>query len=444
MKFNRIIRIAMATTMSLGLGLGTVACSRDYTADYVYSVSASNGTVSAYAVDYQSGVLTQINGSPFATNLTNPAGIVSTPNGKFVYVLGGSQNSEVDEFAVGTDGKLYNQNTYNLSSNGSYPTAATTDSTGSFLYVTYQYQLGFGNLSVGPGGVSIYAINQTTGSLGTPTNLNVGNNPIGIAVSAPTCTTTPAVTPAGGFNCATSGTTNNGYQNVFAFVVDAEGSNYSVGANPTVLAYSANIIQSTTGTVTGTGALTPTSGTVYNSSLKTYQGVTVGVSPSSVVVDPTGRFLYVTDKLINEVIGFQIAYTSTGNLSAIASSPFTTGLYPISSTIEPRGKYLYVANYNSNTVSSYSINSSTGSLGGTAAVGNFTTATGPTCVTVDPALGLYLYTANNLDGSISGGKLSPNTGALDAVVNTPFPTSAIPSCVTSVANGSHAIQIVNP
>jgi 6-phosphogluconolactonase len=447
MKFNTILRNAMATAMSLGLGLGAIACSRDYTADYVYAVSASNGTVSAFAVDFQSGVLTQLNGSPFATNLTNPGGIIATPSGKYVYVIGGTQNSEVEEFAVGSDGKLYGENTYNLSSNGTYPTAAAVDTTGSFLYVTYTYQNGYGPVHIGPGGLSIFKINAD-GSLGTPTNTNVGNNPIGVSVSAPTCTTTPAVTPAGGFNCATTGSTNNGYQNVFVYVVDAEGSTgASPTASPTVLGYSANIIETGSGSgtvISGTGALTPVSSNVFNTSLNTYQGTTVGVSPSAVAIDPTGRFLYVTDKLLNEIIAFTIDYTHTGNLSAVPSSPFTTGLYPVSVTIEPRGKYIFTANYNSNTVSSYSINAATGALGGTATVGNFTTATGPTCVTVDPALGIYLYTSNYLDQSISGGQISPNTGALDAVVNQKFPTSALPSCVTSVANGAHAIQIVNP
>ena len=65
MKFNTINSTAKAALLSLAIGLGTVACSRDYTAAYVYSVSNSTGQVSAFAVDYQSGVLTQISGSPF-------------------------------------------------------------------------------------------------------------------------------------------------------------------------------------------------------------------------------------------------------------------------------------------------------------------------------------------------------------------------------------------
>ena len=95
-------------------------------------------------------------------------------------------------------------------------------------------------------------------------------------------------------------------------------------------------------------------------------------------------------------------------------------------------------------MSSYSISTADGSLSGAGLVGNFSTSTGPTCVTIDPALGIFMYTSNYLDSSISGGQLSPNTGNVTAIVNTPFPAGALPSCVISVVNGSHASSIVNP
>jgi 6-phosphogluconolactonase (cycloisomerase 2 family) len=432
MKFNRMIRNAMATTLSAGLGLGTVACSRDYTADYVYSISASNpSTVSAFAVDYQTGILTQITGSPFQTNFSNASTIVSTPNGAYVYVISGSFNSAVQAFAVGSDGKLYEQNQYNIT--GTVPTGAAIDSSGSFLYVTYKYQIGYGPVSVGPGGVSIFAINPSNGSLGTPLNVNVGNNPVGITIAPPTTTQTAPTVGAG---------------TVYAYVVDAEGSNYSPGASPTLLSFQANIVYGSGSSVTGNGMLTPTTQTVYNSALRTYQGIVAGVAPSALIADPTGRYVYVTDKLNNEIYGYGVVTNQKlaaggGTLAPLVSSPFNTGLYPVAITIDPRGKYVYTANYNSNTVSSFSLNIADGSLGGTATIGNFTTATGPTCVTVDPALGIYLYTSNYLDGSISGGQLNPNTGQLNSTINTPYPTGTFPSCVTSVANGSHAIQTLD-
>jgi 6-phosphogluconolactonase (cycloisomerase 2 family) len=408
MKFNAMIRTALAGATSLALVLGITACSRDYTAAYVYSTSASNGTISGFAVDYQSGVLTPLSGSPFSSQLNNPTTLVPTPSGKYIYVIGGTQNAQVEEFAVGTDGKLYGQNTYNIT--GTYPTAAAIDSTGQFLYVTYTYQVGYGPANPGPGGISIFAISQSAsnfGALGTPTNVNLGNSPVGIAVSVPVPTSS----------------------NVYVYVVDDEAS-----PNATVIGFKQN---------TTTGALTLATGSTCAGTPTVCTGYHSGVTPSAIAIDPTGRYVYVTDKTSNQILGYQISATA-GNLTPLVSSPFSTGLYPVSITIDPRGKYVYAANYNSNSVSSYSLNSADGSLGGAAAAGNSATATGPTCVTIEPALGIYLYTSNYLDNSISGDQLSPNTGSLSAIANTPFPVGSLPSCVTAVANGSHASSLVNP
>jgi 6-phosphogluconolactonase len=443
MKFNRITRNALAAGMSLAVGLGLAACSRDYTAAYVYAVSSATGSVSAFAVDYQTGVLTQLSGSPFASQFSNPISVVAAPTNKTIYVIGGTQNAEVEQYSIGSDGKIYAGNTYNIT--GTYPTGATVDPAGKFLYVTYTYEThvyngtsaDYGPGHPGPGGVTVFAINSD-GTLGTPTNTNVGNNPAGIAVSVATCTATPLLpgTTTGQIPCNVlgSGTTaNNGYENVFAFVVDQEGSTFSPGAVPTLV----TLVQNPT-----TGALSFTPQTT--ASLKTYQGVNAGVQPSAVVVDPTGRFLYFTDAAQNEAFGFTIAYTTTGTIAPmrVSNNPVATGLYPVAITIEPRGKYAYIANYNSNTVSSFSIDPASGNLGGTASVGNFAVSTAPSCVTVDPALGIYLYTSNRLDNSISGGKLLPNTGQLNAVPNTPFQTFSQPSCLVAVSNGSHASSIL--
>jgi 6-phosphogluconolactonase len=418
MKFNIMVRSAIYAATSLALGLGFVACSRDYVAAYVYAPSASNGTIAGFAVDSQNGVITQISGSPFQSQFGNPSTLVAAPSGKFIYLIGGTQNSAVEEFAIGTDGKLYGAHTYTLPTGDTYPTAAAIDSTGSYLYVTFTYQNGFSPASPGPGGVAIYAIDNVAsdanyGTLGTPTAVNLGNNPAAIAVSVPTCTATPLI------STNTKCTTGGGTENVFVYVVDKE----TAAGLPVVLGFAQN---------TSTGALTSIS------------SIKAGVTPSAIAIDPTGRYVYVTDQTSNDVIGYQIATTTTGRLTAMLNSPFTTGQYPVSVTIDPRGKYLYTANFNSGTVSSFSISQADGSLGGTATVGNFTTATQPTCVTIDPALGIYLYTSNYLDNSISGGVLSPNTGQLSAIENTPFPTVTLPACIVSVANGSHASSLVNP
>ena len=125
MTYKRMLQAAMAAGLSAAIGLGATACSRDYVADYVYTVSSSGPNINAFAVDFQSGILTQVTGSPFQTGFKRETTLVPSPDGKFIYVLSGFEDSAVEVFAVGTDGKLYGQKTYNLS--GTYPTAMAID-----------------------------------------------------------------------------------------------------------------------------------------------------------------------------------------------------------------------------------------------------------------------------------------------------------------------------
>jgi len=425
----------MAAVISVAIGLGATACSRDYVADYVYTVSASGPNINAFAVDYQSGILTQVTGSPFTTGFKRETTLVASPDGKYLYVLSGSEDSAVEVFAVGTDGKLYGQKTYTFNG-GTYPTAIAVDSAGKFLYITFTYQPGFTPVSPGPGGVAIFPINSdgTLGSLVTvngQTFIPVGNNPVSISVTPAICSPTPVIST----NTACTGASGAGKQNVFVYVVDQESASNATPNTATVLGYAQN---------TSTGALTPLSGTTYNPTLKTWQGYRAGVTPSAIASDPTGRYVYVTDQTANQIYGYSIDNQVTGNLTALVSSPYGTGLFPVSLVIDPRGKYLYTTNYNSGTVSSFAIDAASGSLSGVAASGSFTTGTRPTCVTIDPALGIYLYTANYLDGTISAGQLSPNTGSLTGIANSPFTVSSLPSCIASVPNGPHSFQLANP
>jgi 6-phosphogluconolactonase len=432
MKFKSIGRAVLATGMSLAIAFGATACSRDYTVAYVYATSKANASVSAYAVDYQSGALTQLNGSPFTGTGTRPVALVAAPNGKFLYVVN-NYDSTVTEFAIGTDGKLYGQNTYNTV--GTYPTAAAIDSTGSYLYVTSTYQPGFGPSSPGPGNITVFPI-KSDNSLGSPvtmpSGLNyvpIGNTPVSIAVSNPVCAASPLTTD----NTQCTGDNGAGYENIYVYVLDQETS----PNKPTIVGFYQD---------TKNNALSLLSGQSCNNNTTTLTvcvGYNVGVQPTAIAVEPTSSYVYVTDGIQDQVFGFQIAGggNTAGALAPLSSSPYTpgTGTYPLNLTIEPRGKYLFTVNQASSTVSSFTINLSNGSLGlvGTgAAVG-----TQPGCVTVEPALGIYLYTSNFFDNSISGEQINPNTGALSAIPNTPFPTSNQPSCATSVANGSHARSI---
>ncbi len=404
MKLTKLGRGSVASTiasmMTLGTMLGLTACARDYTVAYLYMTGANKGAagvVNAYAVDYQTGSLVRI-GSPTQTGI-NPVAAVVSPNGLFLYVVN-HDDSTVQVFGINTDGTLTSKSTSKVT--GSLATAAAMDAGGKYLYVTYTYQAGYSATTPGPGGVSIFPVNGDN-SLGTPSNVNVGNNPVGVVAS--------------NFNS-------------FVYVLDQE-----VSPNATVLGFAEN---------TSTGALTVVPGTV----ITTVAGKTVatgypaGTTPSAIAEDPTARFVYVTDQATNQLYGKVVQ--SNGSLLSMVNGPFTTGAYPVAITVDPRAKYLYVANFNSSTVSAYAIDQGTGTPAATVGSTGTQVKTGPTCLTIEPALGIYLYSSNSADGTVSGMQLDPHNGSLAGIQNSPFPGSGSPSCVAAAPNGQHATQIVQP
>ena len=416
MKLTNMGRIAKASVFSVALGLGLTACSRDYTVAYVYATSAKTnpGVINGYSVDYQSGSLIQLADSPIPAG-RNPVAVVSSTDtatgNQFIFVLN-HDDSTVGTYAVGTDGKLYAEN--NVNTTGSFPVAATVDSAGKFLYVAYTYQNGYTTASPGPGGISIFPITYTTGTsnaggsgetvtLGTPTNLNIGNTPVAITASK--------------------------YNN-FVYVVDAEtpASGSPVGE---ILGFAQNATS---------GALTPLPGTsITTASGKTVAtGYTAGVTPSAIVENPLSSFVYVTDKVSNQLIGYLVQ--QNGSLVPMVNGPFSTGQFPVAVTVDPRGSFLYVVNFNASTISAYAINTANGtptaSVGGSVAV-----STNPVAIAIEPSLGIYLFTANQTDGTISGEQLNPNNGGLTQVQNTPFPSSGLPTSIVAITNGLHSTAL---
>src|SRR5271170_4595299 len=437
MMWNKLGRGTLASILSLAL-VSVTACSRDYVLAYVYVTTAKpltsgspDGGVSAYAVDYQIGSLTPLADSPIQAG-RNPVTLVASPSGLNLYVVN-HDDSSVGEYSIGTDGKIYLQNTYNVT--GSEATAVAIDAAGAFLYVTFTYQIGpngqqlYSPASPGPGGVTIFPINKD-GSLGTPSTVNVGNTPVGVVVSRPLCAPTGSNNSANP-TCTMSNGSGTGNQTSFVYVLDQE-----VSPKATVLGFSQNM---------ATGALTVTPGTVIttDSTGKTVAtGYGAGVVPSAIAEDPSSRFVYITDEATNQLYGY--TPTNAGSLVAMNTSPFATGIFPVGITIDPRGEFLYVANLTSSTVGAYAIDSNTGTPVGSVGSASTATDTSPTCVTIEPALGIYLYTSNNLANTVSAMQLDPHNGGLKQVQNTPFPASGLPTCAVAVANGSHPTQIIVP
>ena len=399
-------RVLKASILSLSVALGITACSNDYTVSYVYMVTSKtlpHGLINAYQVDYQNGFLRPMADSPVDAGGRNSVAMVVAPNNLFLYTVN-NFDSNVVEFAIGTDGKLYPEFTYNIA--GSLPTAAAIDAAGKFLYVTYQYQNTATGAALytpanpGPGGVSIFPINADN-TLGTPTSVNVGRNPVGIATSA-----------AGNY----------------VYVIEQD-----TATTANLLAFSQNA---------STGALTPIGATAINPAPGNVisTGYSSGPMPAGIITNTkpvgthaAGSLLYVTDQSLNQITTYSL---NNGIPTIVGTTPTEAG--PMGMAFDLTGKYLYVVANGANTLDGYTFNAN-GQPVRSSVAASVATGTGPTCVSVsgapsnaNPSHAVYLYTSNSLSNNLTGEQLNPADGSLEQIQGTPFGGSTLPACVVTV------------
>ena len=397
MKLNPIGRVIKVSMLSLAMALGVTACSNDYTVSYVYMTTSKtlpHGLINSYQVDYQSGYLRPLADSPVDAGGRDTVGLVVAPSNLFLYTVNNFDSSVV-EFAIGTDGKLYPENTYNIA--GSLPTAAAIDAAGKFLYVTFTYQNNpngsqeYTPANPGPGGISVFPI-KSDNTLGTPFTVNVGRNPVGIATS----------------------TTGN-----YVYVIEADA------------ASSANLLGFTENT--STGALTPMAGVTINSGNAPSTGFASGSNPSGILEDKTGTHLYVTDQTLSQVFAYSVA---NGVPTLVGTTQ--TDATPLGMAFDLSGKYLYVVAYAANAIDGFTLSANGQPVRSTVAA-SVQAGTGPTCVTVsgapsnaNPSHAEYLYASNALSNNLTGEQLNAQDGSLDQILGAPFGGSALPTCAVTV------------
>jgi 6-phosphogluconolactonase len=389
MKLSKFGRIALASVVSLGLGFGATACGPSNTIDFLYVTASKQnpGQVSVYKVDSEAGILYQITDSPYPSGGRNPVADVASANGKNLYVINHDDNTIV-EFAIGTDGKLYPQQTCNMP--GSYPSQLAINQAGTYLYVVETYQPNFSINIPGPGALVVFPVNAN-GQLGATSSLcqpvseggnaffPLGNNPVAVNVLA-----------GGNFVYAV----NESDATVSALQVGTDGVLSSVGL------------------------------------------FKVGTAPNALASDPAGKFLYVTDGASNQMYGFLV---QAGGSLVMMPTPFKTDNLPNAVAVDPRGLYVYVANYNGNDVSAYTIDQSTGNATPNSGSVTYAVGSGPLCILIEPSEGRYIYTANFLSNTVSGLALNPANGVLSAVQNTPFSAGQQPTCSAAITHGHHTV-----
>jgi 6-phosphogluconolactonase (cycloisomerase 2 family) len=255
--------------------------------------------ISAYTINATTGALTVVAGSPFSPAEPGPTQVAVDPSGRFAYVANYSSDSDVSAYTINATTGALTAVSGSPFPAGYFPFSVTVDPSGQFAYVANESD----------NDVSAYTINATTGALtqitGSP--FAAGNQPVSVTVD-----------PSGKFAYVA----NNGDNDVSAYTINAT-----------------------------TGALTQITGSPF----------AAGNQPVSVTVDPSGKFAYVANIGDNDVSAYTIN-AATGALTQITGSPFPAGSEPRSVTDDPSGTFAYVANSGDNTVSAYTINATTGAL----------------------------------------------------------------------------------
>jgi 6-phosphogluconolactonase len=404
MKFSKTSQLALISAIGLAAASLLAGCQL-VTIDYVFVASSagtgtgSNGQIQTFAVDSQSGALRQVD-KAVSSGGSNPVAMAASPNYYSLYVAN-QGNDSVVHFGIADTGVLSALDTLTTAQ---APVALAVNAADTYLYVVSgttsatlsEYPLD----KNGKIGAATAQVNLSLPTFPTDTVLSTGvavlpnNNAVYVSAYDQS-----AYNPGG----TTTSTANPGW--VFGFTVDAS------------------------------GGLAPTANSPYKA----------GVKPTSIAPDPTDRFIYVTDYASNQLVGFSV---QTGDsLNFMLNGPFKTGSEPTSVAVDPRGIYIYLANSLDSSVSGYTIALPTGTpsaLVNTTSSAIYSTDTQPVALAIDPALGRFIYTANELGNSVSGFRLNPDSGALTATQATPYPTGNKPTALAIVPHGNHATQAVTP
>src|SRR5260370_28881542 len=136
---------------------------------YVYATIPVANQIVAYREDPNSGVLTQISGSPYSVG-EGARSLVIHPSGKFLYVAnpgqGGTAENDISLFSIASHGTLTEATTRtSVAPAASLPQLLVMDSAGAFLYV----------MNTGSNNISVFSIDGGSGAL-----TQVAGSPFGI------------------------------------------------------------------------------------------------------------------------------------------------------------------------------------------------------------------------------------------------------------------------
>lgn len=408
MTLSRSSQLWLVAAASLATATLITACqqfTQTLTVDFVFVASNKaaganqEGEIDVFEINSESGRMRQIPTSPFPSGGRNPVAEAVSSDYQNLFVVNHDDNTIV-QFAIGSDGKLYPNNTINTP--GIFPLAIAASTSNVFVVDTYQ-----------PIPLCSPA-EPCTGSIAAIPLVAPSASPVPCSTSV--CLGTPANNPAvnGAYWPLTLPSAPNDIIVPTAVNVLASGAYVYVTAydstTPSPVGY-------VFGFAVGTGgALTPlNSGTPFPA----------GTQPSAIASDATSSYLYVTDTAKGNVRGFSVG--SGGALSALSGSPYPAGGQPSAVVVDPSFPFAYVTNSQDSTVTAYSR-----SNGVLTSIGTYATGLQPVAVGIDPSTNHFLYTVNFLSGNVSGFQSSQAQGTLLVSQNSPYGTNPQPVAVAAV------------
>lgn len=349
------------------------------------------GTVHVFSVNASTGAITEVPGSPFNGGLV-PNQIVVDPTGRFVYVTN-EQSTDITALSINPSTGALTELPGSPFLIGAQPVTSAVDPSGRFLYVFATNPV----LGAGEEFLYEYTIDSVTGVL-TP----VSSNP-----------TTWEPQQGSLFTSIAFNSTGN-----FAYLGQVAGGN--LGAPIVICSVDFN-----SGALSQAGSIQPS---------------TTGEA-DHVFVSPTGSFLYSINTVFSQANAFAIGIGG-GFLNEISGSPYSVPYGPTSLVVDPSGNFLYIANSNSSfqappttgpvqgSIYAFSIHSGTGAI--TQVSGSpYAAGFNPNSIVVDPT-GSFAYWTSTVNpagtpfAQIMGFSINSSSGGLTPISGPPW-TDSVPS-----------------
>jgi len=387
----------------------------------VVNLAAAN--VSVLRRNRDTGSLSEVTGSPFATG-SKSSGIALHPNGRFVYVLRGRDNL-IDVLELNPDsGRLTPVPGGSYKSGGEGPIELAFQQQGQQAYVINKRSNDVVQLDV----------DTQTGALKVREVVKTRTTPWSLVLvkgEAPRVKSSLLIAALGSEGLAQ----NVGVGAVAGGVESSELTPQNVAGAVDAVAYDAR--QKLVYALDRAGnSLTVLRRDAKGQMLPVPKGrVATGRAPSDVVIDRNGWYAYVTNASDNTMSVFFIDPES-GQPKPIIDSPLRTGKQPTFISLDPAARYAYVVNTGDDTVSVYRYRSNvTPLIFETVDYGSpFATGKAPAAIQIDPT-GRYAYVANAGANTVSAYRIHHLTGALSDLPGSPFNAGQRPHAMAAHPDG---------